>query len=225
MSQHTHWYRTTADTDSPSVDRQMTVSPPTGAGGVVLVVDDIGGRGARYKMWLGSRYDVRRTGSGDDVVAWVEHERPDAIVLDGTAWPEMADALVPELAATGVRYQTLIVTETRVPTAAGRRITDERLHSPVDRDRLVDAFERARAVTTYDAIVAELLALGTRRDMLREEVPPGSIESSPDVRQVSARIETRRDQLAAVYERLLRGTADPLLRTEYDLSPADFDGP
>lgn len=224
MSQHTHRYQTTTDAESSSRDEQTTALPPTAAGGVVLVVDSVGGRGARYQEWLASRYDVRRTRSVDDIVAWVEREPLDAIVLDSTAWQETAESLGPKLGAIGVHYQIIVVADTFLSTGA-RRIADEYLYAPVDKDRLVDSLEQARLVTTYDAIAAELLTLAMRREMLREEIPPGSIKSSADFRRVSARIESRQNQLEAVYECLARcSTADPLLRTEYDLAPADFGG-
>lgn len=225
MRQDTHQYQVATDTESPSRDEQTTASPPTAAGDVVLVVDTVGGHGARYQEWLDSQYDVRRTQSSDDIVAWAAHELPDAIVFDGTAWLETVESLGPRLAAIGVRYQTLVLTETRLSTGAARRITDECLYAPVDRDRLIDSLERAKLITTYDTIAAELLTLAMRRDMLSEEVPPDTIKSNTEFRQVSARIEIGRNQLEAVYGRLVRrSTADPLLRVEYDLTPDDFGG-
>ncbi|MGB9951100.1 hypothetical protein ACOZ4F_01670 (plasmid) [Haloarcula marismortui] len=222
MSRSDHG-QNTITTESPTNSEPVADGQLTAASGPVLVVDDAGEHEPQYLTWLESRYDVRHTQSSGDIVAWLEDERPEVVVFDCTASGDTVDSLGRKLAPLEARYQTLLVRETSVSTGAGGQVADECLRAPVDKDRLVDSLERARLITTYDAIVAELLTLEMRRDKLREGVCPSAMALCADF----CRLTIRRLRLLGKLERVycflvLQGAADPLFRTEYDLSPGDF---
>lgn len=213
----------TITTESPTNSEPVADGQLTAASGPVLVVDDAGEHEPQYLTWLESRYDVRHTQSSGDIVAWLEDERPEVVVFDCTESGDTVDSLGRKLAPLEARYQTLLVRETSVSTAAGGQVADECLHAPVDKDRLVDSLERASLITTYDAIVAELLTLEMRRDKLREGVSPSAMALCADFCRLTIRRLRLLGKLERVYRFLvLQGAADPLFRTEYDLTPGDF---
>jgi DNA-binding NtrC family response regulator len=213
----------TITTESPTNSEPVADGQLTAASGPVLVVDDAGEHEPQYLTWLESRYDVRHTQSSGDIVAWLEDERPEVVVFDCTESGDTVDSLGRKLAPLEARYQTLLVRETSVSTAAGGQVADECLRAPVDKDRLVDSLKRASLITTYDAIVAELLTLEMRRDKLREGVSPSAMALCADFRRLTIRTVTLLGALKKLYHRLvMRSSTDPLLQTEYDLSPDDF---
>lgn len=161
MSRSDHG-RDTVATESSANTEPVTNGQLTAASGPVLVLDGAGSHEPQYLTWLEPHYDVRHTQSSDDTVAWLKDERPEVVVSDCAASRDTVDSLGRKLAPLKTRHQILLVREMSVSTAANGQVADECLHAPVDKGRLVDSLERASLITTYDTIVAELLALETR---------------------------------------------------------------
>lgn len=190
----------------------------------VILLDELGTPATQYQEWLEPRYTTKIAQSIPDAIQCLQRAPTEAVIFEDSGFNDTAADLSRQMATVDGHYQTIVVTGRKAVARTHWHAADECIHPPVDEDGVRSCVERARLVTAYDTVVTELLAIGLRRAVLREGVAPERMESNVEYRRLTDRIETLHRKLAALHE-LIRMKTDigPVMRTEYDLEPDDFD--
>ena len=190
----------------------MTDEEPT-----VLVVDDERDLADLYAAWLGD-YRVRTAYGGGEAIELLD-EAVDVALIDRLMPDVSGDEVLAYVREEGYDCRVAMVTAVEPDFDIIEMGFDEYLVKPIRQEEIVPAVESLLSRSTYDEQLREFFALASKRAALQSQKSPRELEESDAYAELTAELESLREDLDRTTERL---TARDL---EVELRQLNADGP
>lgn len=176
-------------TEAPALGESRIPMTPT-----VLVVDDEPAVADKYTTILRAEYTVRSAYSGESAVESMDSDI-DVVLLDRRMPDLSGDEVLEEIETRDIDCQVAMVTGIEPDFDILEMPFDDYLVKPASSEELQDTVDHLLARSEFDAALQEYTSLVSKRVVLIEEKPDSELSESPEFHELTARIDSLRNEL------------------------------
>ncbi|OYR57958.1 HalX domain-containing protein [Halorubrum halodurans] len=191
----------------------MSEQPP-----LVLVVEDEPDLADLYAAWLGDEYRVRTAYGGHEALETIDDldDDVDAILLDRRMPGLSGDEVLAAVRERGIDCRVAMVTAVEPDFDILEMGFDDYLVKPVASDTLKETVEGLLRRGEYDTGIQDLFALTSKKAMLEAEKSASELADNQEYQELTARIETLRDEADRSLEAVTQKDDFEALFREFD---------